>query len=59
MHNGAALIGGAGCGEREASHANRDNRSSALFGAHMPLSFFIYFLLFFLLYCADNRHAER
>jgi hypothetical protein len=48
--NGAALIGGAGCGGREASHATRDNRSSALFGAHMPLSF-IFFIFFYLFPC--------
>jgi len=28
LANGAALIGGAGCGGREASHATRDNRFS-------------------------------
>jgi hypothetical protein len=51
MPNGAALIGGAGCGGREASHANRDNRSSALFGATMPLSF-ILFVFFYLFLCS-------
>jgi hypothetical protein len=49
-----------GCGKREASHAIRDNCSSALIGAHMPLSFILFiFLLSFLLCGADNRRAER
>jgi hypothetical protein len=45
----AALIGGAICWGRAASHAKRDIRSSALFGAPMPLCFIIYnfFYLFF------------
>jgi hypothetical protein len=47
VHN-AALIGGAICWGRVASHAKRDSRSSALFGAPMPLCFiFIYYFIFF------------